>query len=124
VPGIFQSGDAAGDIDLHLVKVSLSQDLHILAFNGEMVGEWLPLLQSITSGNVLFSGYLAGSAIYVPVSSQLPEGGYEVTGFQEAFSLDGGFSPDISQRVVSAVGDLWAAPAGVEQAGVEQDRMR
>ncbi|MBV9251617.1 MAG: hypothetical protein JO227_20520 [Acetobacteraceae bacterium] len=108
--GVFHSRSTAADnLDLHIARLSLAGDLDILAFNGEMVCEWLPLLEPVTTGNVLFSGYLTGPAMYVPTSSQIPEGGYEVTGFQELFGVEGTFSPDITQRVVSAVDRLWTS---------------
>lgn len=106
-PDIFQARCNGSDLGLQITRVSLAENLGILAFNGEMLGEWTPLLESVATGVNLFSGYLAGPALYVPTSLQLPEGGYEVTGFQAAFGLDGEFHPDISGRVISAAGSLY-----------------
>ena len=111
VPDIFRTPAGEPDVDLQISRVSLGRSLSILAFNGEMLGEWTPLLKSIATGSTLYSGYLAGRALYVPTSPQIQEGGYEVTGFQAAFGLNGEFHPDISGRVVSATGCLYGAEA-------------
>jgi hypothetical protein len=108
---IFRSHKKGSDIGLRIARVSLGDDLNILGFNGEMLGEWMPLLSSVITGKVLFSGYMAGRALYVPTSPQIPEGGYEVTGFQNAFGLDGEFDPDISEKVTSATAALYRRTA-------------
>lgn len=114
VPGIFhcrknafRTSSERSDIDLRICRVRLAPALEILASNGEMLCEWTPLVQSITRGTVLFSSYLAGAALYVPTSSQIPEGGYEVKGFQESFGIDGTFDPDISRLVLSTMAGLY-----------------
>src|SRR6185312_12858079 len=102
VPGIF-CRDCQGDgIDLHILRIILSQGLEVLACNGEMLGEWVPEFERVTKGTVVLSGYMAGEALYVPMSAQLPEGGYEVDAFKSRFGLEGGFNPDITQMVLSA----------------------
>jgi hypothetical protein len=111
VPRIFRSrrdgGSDSSDIDLRISRVTLAPGFDILACNGEMLCEWTPLAQSVAGGTVLFSGYLAGPALYVPTSVQLPEGGYEVTRFQKSFGMDGTFDPDISRLVLSAMAELY-----------------
>jgi hypothetical protein len=112
VPGIFSAHKEATrspSIDLQVSRVTLARGLDILGFNGEMLCEWMPLLEGVSGGTVLFSGYLAGPALYVPTSAELPDGGYEVTGFQKPFGLDGEFHPNISRLVVSAVERLFDA---------------
>jgi hypothetical protein len=110
VDGIFKgrsNSSRASKIDLQISRILLGSGLSILAFNGEMLGEWMPLLKDIGSTTVLFSGYLAGEALYIPTSAQLPEGGYEVASFQKHFALAGEFDPTISERVVSATEQLF-----------------
>jgi neutral ceramidase len=102
VPDIFRSDANNSDIALQIARLSLAQDVDILAFNGEMLGEWMPLLDSVAPSHVLYSGYAAGPALYVPTSQQIPEGGYEVLGFQKGFGLAGAFNPDITRDVLSA----------------------
>jgi hypothetical protein len=104
VAGIF--ADRGGLCDLQVAHVTLVRDLAILGCSGEMLAEWAPLLDRPSAGTAFLSGYLAGPALYVPTSAQLAEGGYEVTGFQEAFGLQGDFHPDISRLVASAVAGL------------------
>jgi len=107
VPGIFRSDANKPNLALQITRLSLAKDLDILAFNGEMLGEWMPLLDSVVPDHVLYSGYAAGPALYVPTSQQIPEGGYEVTGFQKGFGLAGSFNPDITLEVLSATRHLY-----------------
>jgi len=114
VPAIFRCKKSASsmpiersDIDLCIARVTLAPGLEILASNGEMLCEWMPLAQSAAGDEVMFSSYMAGAALYLPTSSQIPEGGYEVTGFQAAFGLDGTFDPDISHRVLTTITGLY-----------------
>jgi hypothetical protein len=111
VPGIFRARNGTAqpsDPELRLLRVTLARGLHILAGSGEMLAEWMPLLQPAACGDtVLLSGYLAGPALYVPTSAELQDGGYEVKGFQRDFGLDGEFLPDISRLVVSAAKRLF-----------------
>jgi hypothetical protein len=110
VPKIFKHRNGSRDnsgIDLQISRVSLGPGIDMLACNGEMLCEWMPLLQCVAVGRVLCSGYLAGDALYVPTSSEIPKGGYEVTGFQKSFGLDGEFHPEISRIVVAAVEQLF-----------------
>ena len=108
VESIF-SGDRAGrpcEIDLNLHLIRLGQPLSVLAGNGELLGEWDPLLETFPQQNLIKSGYLAGDALYIPTSQQLPEGGYEVEGFKKYFGLRGSFDPGITQKVRSALRGL------------------
>jgi hypothetical protein len=90
------------------MRVSLAPGIDILAGSGEMLAEWMPLLQPVScGGTVLLSGYLAGPVLYVPTSAELPDGGYEVNEFQKRFASIGQFDPDISRLVVSAAQRLF-----------------
>lgn len=103
----FRTPSERSDIDLRVSRVTLAPAVELLASNGEMLCEWAPLARSVAGDTVLLSSYLAGAALYVPTSSQIPEGGYEVTGFQEPFGIDGTFDPDISRLVLSAMAGLY-----------------
>jgi hypothetical protein len=128
VPRIFRSrkdGDSDGsDIDLRMSRVAFAPGFDLLACNGEMLCEWTPLAESVIGGTVLFSGYLAGPALYVPTSAQLPEGGYEVTDFQQWFGIDGTFDPDISRRVLSTMAALYKREEVLAQHDSGLDRPR
>jgi hypothetical protein len=106
VPGIFHARNGTAPPphpQFRLLRVSLAHGLDILAGSGEMLAEWMPLLEPAgRGGRVLLSGYLAGPALYVPTSGELQDGGYEVNGFQKGLGLDGEFDPEISRLVVSA----------------------
>ena len=91
-------------LQMHLIR--LGEQMAILAGNGEILGEWDPLLGPFRQEILIKTGYLAGDALYIPTSHQLPEGGYEVDGFQHYFGLSGSFDPDITRRTQAAVRTL------------------
>ncbi len=52
----------------------------------------------------LYAGYLGALFGYLPTAAQIPEGGYEVEGFQPLFGLSGHFEADrIGAAVVGCV---------------------
>jgi hypothetical protein len=114
VPGIFHAPNGTAPPphpQFRFSRVSLAPGLDILAGSGEMLAEWMPLLEpACRGGRVLLSGYLAGPALYIPTSAELQDGGYEVNGFQKGHGLDGEFHPEISRLVVSAAERLFASP--------------
>jgi hypothetical protein len=129
VPGIFHARNGTAPPphpQFRFLRVSLARGLDILAGSGEMLAEWMPLLEPAGGGGrVLLSGYLAGPTLYIPTSGDIQDGGYEVNGFQKGLGLDGEFDPDISGLVVSAAERLFAPQYGViapilPGAGMEQ----
>ena len=106
VPNIFYgsyNGLNNQSIDLRLSYISFGFGVNILAASGEMLGEWLPLIDSLIPAHTLVTGYLGGQCLYVPPSSVIPDGGYEVDGFQKYFGMNGAFCPDISEKVINTI---------------------
>jgi hypothetical protein len=97
VPAIFSG--TAGDLPLNVTRLSLTKDLDLLAFSGEMLGEWRTILDPVLPTNTICSGYAGGPCLYVPPGQELASGGYEVNGFQQYFGLKGEFARDISGQV-------------------------
>jgi hypothetical protein len=100
------SAAGAGDVDLRVAHLALGDSCGILGFSGEMLGEWGTKLAPLLPPDTILSGYMGGPCLYVPTSEELPEGGYEVTGFQPFFSLQGKFRSDITDAVMDRVKGL------------------
>jgi hypothetical protein len=66
--------------------------------------EWQRILDQaipVEPGRIrLYAGYLGALFGYLPTAAQIPEGGYEVEGFQPLFGLSGRF---LSDRIGGAV---------------------
>jgi hypothetical protein len=102
VPEIFDDLNSGRCIGLSASYLGFGEGSGILAYSGEMLGEWWEHLGGLPLERVIASGYAGGDCLYVPPSEQLPRGGYEVDGFQHCFSLKGSFRRDITDRVVGA----------------------
>lgn len=88
--------------------VRIGDEFEIVALSAEASVEWGRILDEavpVPSGRVrLYAGYLGALFGYLPTAAQVPEGGYEVEGFQSLFGLSGRFEPDrIGPAVVGCV---------------------
>ena len=67
------------------------------AVGGSHCVEWERILDAavpLPAGRIrLYAGYLGALFGYLPTAAQIPEGGYEVEGFQPLFGLSGHFEP-------------------------------
>jgi hypothetical protein len=77
--------------------VRIGEGLEIVALSAEPSVEWQRILNEtlpIPAGRIrLYAGYLGALFGYLPTAEQIPEGGYEVEGFQPWFGLSGRFEP-------------------------------
>jgi hypothetical protein len=84
--------------------IGIGEELEIMALSAEACVGWQPLLDEaipIESGRLrLYAGYLGALFGYLPTATQVPQGGYEVEGFQPLFGLSGRF---IAGRIGPAV---------------------
>jgi hypothetical protein len=79
--------------------IQLGADLRLIAIEGEPVAEHgLNILKFYDQGVTFPLGYANGEALYLPVSRQLPEGGYEVDSFWE-YSYPSRLAPGMEQIV-------------------------
>lgn len=100
--------------------VRLGEELEIVALSAEPSVEWQRIFDQtfpVPPGRIrLYAGYLGALFGYLPTTSQIPEGGYEVAGFQPFFGLSGGFN---SVRIGAAVtGCVDRAFEDLERGGV------
>ena len=97
--------------------VRIGAELEIVALSAEANVEWQRILDEtvpVQAGRIrLYAGYLGALFGYLPTAEQVPEGGYEVEGFQPLFGLSGHFEPG---RIGPAVtGCVTAAFADLER---------
>ncbi len=90
-----------------------------MALSAEACVEWERILDQAVpppAGRIrLYAGYLGALFGYLPTAAQIPEGGYEVEGFQPLFGLSGRFD---SGRIGPAIaGCVDRAFADLERAG-------
>ena len=132
-PGNLRTGSAAiplGDFFhgsvpdkmLSVQIVRIGDQLEIVALSAEVTVEWERILDGAiptAPGRIrLHAGYLGALFGYLPTAAQIPEGGYEVEGFQPLFGLSGRFEPDrigpaVPGCVKSAFEDLERAKSRV-----------
>jgi hypothetical protein len=112
--GAFFRGSAP-DKMLTAQIVRLGEEFEIVSLSGEVTVEWERILDEtvpLPPGRIrLYAGYLGALFGYLPTVTQIPEGGYEVEGFQRLFGLSGRFDsgqigPAVTGCVKSAFEDL------------------
>ena len=96
------NGNSGKQLSLHCV--SLAPDFRLIGISAEPVVEYGPLVESLFAGTQhLLVGYIDEVFGYLPMGDMLPQGGYEVSGFNESFSLEGRFRPDVEAQTVRAL---------------------
>lgn len=106
---VFRDSERQGlALDLNIIR--LGKTMEIITSNGELLGEWKPLLDQLAGdgGMRMVSGYAAGACLYVPPASEIRRGGYEVDRFRAAFGLNGNFVEGIDTHVITAFEQLLA----------------
>jgi len=92
--------------------VRIGEELEIVALSAEVNVEWQPILDEavpVQAGLIrLYAGYLGALYGYLPTAAQIPEGGYEVEGFQPLFGLSGRFDSGlIGAAITGCVGSAF-----------------
>lgn len=109
---------------LAIQVVRIGEQLEIVALSAEPCVEWERILDEavpIPQERIrLYAGYLGALYGYLPTAAQIPEGGYEVEGFQPLFGLSGHFEADkigaaVTACVKSAFEDLMRRKARVAE---------
>jgi hypothetical protein len=83
-------------------------DLCLLGIGAELVVRYRALLkEAVPSAKTFFTvSCIDQTHGYLPTRDMLPDGGYEVTGFQPAFDFRAKFKPELEQQVVEAFAKL------------------
>jgi len=88
-------------VTVHGVRVG--QNLRIIGLEGELVAEHGQLIRRFYGSGITFPlGYTDGCQLYVPTSSMLAEGGYEVNSYYE-YGWPAPLAPGIEDSVVGAL---------------------
>lgn len=88
-----------------LIRVDAAP-LHFLFMGAETCSPYEALLAPLLPAGALLSGYAGEVPLYLPVDSQVAEGGYEVDGFRHSFDLPGRYFPAIQAKICTAVAAL------------------
>ena len=84
--------------------IRLGRGLGIIALSAEPVSAYTAVLsQQFRDCRIIPVGYIDGVYGYLPTSSMLKEGGYEVDGFRSGFSIEIEFRQDLSEAVAGLV---------------------
>jgi hypothetical protein len=101
--GGFFAGSAP-DKPLAVQIVRLGDAIELVALSAEATVEWREIIDReipVRDGRIrLYAGYLGALFGYLPTAQQIPQGGYEVEGFQPLFGLSGKFDSD---KIMSCV---------------------
>ena len=116
--GDFFEGSAP-DKPLAVQVVRIGEEFEIVVLSAEACVEWERILDAavpLPIGRIrLYAGYLGALFGYLPTAAQIPEGGYEVEGFQALFGLSGRFE---AGRIGTAIaGCVNSAFTDLERAG-------
>ncbi|WP_207485278.1 hypothetical protein [Arenibaculum pallidiluteum] len=116
---------AAGPgIRLEAARIDFGDGLAVVAVNGEMIGEWAPLLGRLLPDTGLATGYLAGPCLYVPTDDAVAAGGYEADRFRGAFGLEGEFAGGLDDIVRRTFSELDGRAGRERRPAQEADRSR
>ncbi|MHB0935152.1 MAG: hypothetical protein ACYDCO_00230 [Armatimonadota bacterium] len=92
--------------------MQIGEGARLLGLEGEAVAEWGPIIAGFYGGGVTFPmGYTDGTALYLPVTRQLPELGYEVESYFE-YGAPAALAPGMEEHVLAALGRLRAKGIG------------
>lgn len=94
------TGDDARTVSIPIARLELNDDLKLAFIGAEPSNRYVARLREICGPATITVGYFQNVFGYLPVEEQLPEGGYEVDGFQYWFGLSGEFKPGFEQRVL------------------------
>lgn len=93
---------------LHIQLLQLAEDFALMGMAGEMVLGYGLTVKQRSGNTVLPLGYSNGMVGYVPVSSQLAEGGYESASSGYLFGYPSPFADDVESRIHDAIDGLLA----------------
>jgi hypothetical protein len=91
--------------EVGLVHVSATP-LSFFFMGAETCSPYKALLAPLLPPDTLLSGYAGETPLYLPVDTQIAEGGYEVDGFRQSFDLPGNYFETIQATVCAAVAAL------------------
>lgn len=91
-----------------LACLQLSSTVRMVFIGAEVASGYAPLVRQQFGTGTIPVGYFEEIYGYLPLESQIPEGGYEVTVFLYWFSLSGKFRPGFQKLVMNTLQKLCA----------------
>ncbi len=87
------------EVPLTLHGIQLGEDLRMVGIEGEALHGWGQFIEQYYGGGLTVAlGYTDGQGMYLPMTPQLPEGGYEVVSFWE-YGYPAQLAPGMEQEV-------------------------
>jgi hypothetical protein len=75
-----------------------------VCISAEVCWEWAELVQRAFPGKTIWPvGYIDRVFGYLPTQAMLPEGGYEITGFQRSFGITGEFIANLDEIITKSI---------------------
>ncbi|MCA9092607.1 MAG: hypothetical protein KDA68_03915, partial [Planctomycetaceae bacterium] len=85
---------------LPIALLHLNDDLKFVFIGAEPSSQYVPGIRRSCGPNTIAVGYYEDVFGYLPTEDQVPEGGYEVKGFQNSFNMDGDFLPGFEEALL------------------------
>jgi hypothetical protein len=90
---------------LPLALLRLNDHLHFAFIGAEPSTHYVRKVRNVLGDETIPVGYFQDVFGYLPVERQISEGGYEVSGFLNAFNLDGDFASGFEQAILESISD-------------------
>lgn len=97
------SGDSTEFRNIPLAQLSIGDALNLILIGAEPSNRYVGTLHNQLGQSALVVGYFEDVYGYLPTENQIPEGGYEVNGFQKWFSVEGEFKAGFEQRFLECL---------------------
>jgi neutral ceramidase len=97
----------SGEItELIFHSFELDEKIRVVGISAEVCWEWMDLVQRAFAGKTIWPvGYIDRVFGYLPTQAMLPEGGYEVTEFQDSFGIKGEFVANLDEIITKLISD-------------------
>jgi hypothetical protein len=82
----------------------LDEKITVVGISAEVCWEWAELVQRAFADKTIWTvGYIDRVFGYLPTQAMLPEGGYEITGFQRSFGITGEFVANLDEIITKSI---------------------
>ncbi len=89
---------------MHLGRIKLTDDLHLLTLSGEVTAEVGRMIKDLfPPGSTMVLGYCSYTDAYIPTAAMLPQGGHEALGSIYFHDRPAPFTPDIDDILKNTV---------------------
>lgn len=95
----------SGEItELIFHSFELDEKIRVVGVSAEVCWEWMDLVKRAFAGKTIWPvGYIDTVFGYLPTQAMLPEGGYEITGFQHSYGIKGEFVANLDEIITKSI---------------------